>query len=128
MGLGPFAEGYIQGAIISEAIGDTAEFLGERRSRKLARRAADQVPSEGWHDDPAGRYEHRYWDGDEWTDHVATAGVAEFDPLYACQSDDQLPPEGWHSDPTGRNAFRYWDGDGWTDHVSSPSPAQFDPI
>ena len=67
-------------------------------------------------------------DGDGWTDHVATAGVADFDPLYACQTDDQLEPEGWHSDPAERYEYRYWDGNAWTDYVSSPSPAQFDPI
>ena len=30
----------------------------------------------GWHPDPAGRHDHRYWDGRTWTDHVATNGVA----------------------------------------------------
>ena len=128
MGLGPFTEGYIQGAVIGDLIYDAAGFLGERHGRRLARRAADQLPSEGWHDDPAGRYEHRYWYGDEWTNHVATDGVADFDPLYACQTDDQLPPEGWHADPVERYEYRYWDGRAWTDYVSSPSPAQFDPI
>jgi hypothetical protein len=66
-------------------------------------------------------------DGDEWTDHVATAGVADLDPLSACQTDDQLPPEGWHADPVERYEYRYWDGRAWTDYVSSPGAAQFDP-
>ncbi len=34
-----------------------------------------------WHPDPTGRHEHRYWDGDRWTEHVADAGVATTDPL-----------------------------------------------
>lgn len=34
-----------------------------------------------WHADPTGRHEHRYWDGERWTDHVANAGVASTDPL-----------------------------------------------
>ena len=37
----------------------------------------------GWHPDPRGRHEHRYWDGTKWTDHVADGGVTaqdEFDP------------------------------------------------
>jgi hypothetical protein len=25
----------------------------------------------GWHPDPGGRHEHRYWDGSRWTDDVA---------------------------------------------------------
>ncbi len=34
-----------------------------------------------WHPDPTGRHEHRYWDGEQWTDHVADAGEASTDPL-----------------------------------------------
>ncbi len=41
---------------------------------------AGQTPA-GWYSDPAGRYENRYWDGDQWTEHVASAGVASTDPL-----------------------------------------------
>ena len=36
-----------------------------------------------WHADPTGRHEHRYWDGERWTEHVADAGVASTDPLAA---------------------------------------------
>ena len=34
-----------------------------------------------WHPDPTGRHEHRYWDGERWTEHVADAGQASVDPL-----------------------------------------------
>jgi hypothetical protein len=34
----------------------------------------------GWHPDPAGRFEHRWWDGQGWTDQVSTAGVTQVDP------------------------------------------------
>jgi Protein of unknown function (DUF2510) len=37
----------------------------------------------GWYADPAGRFEHRYWDGARWTEHVGAKGV---------QSQDHLPP------------------------------------
>lgn len=33
----------------------------------------------GWHPDPRGRHEHRYWDGTKWTDHVADGGVTATD-------------------------------------------------
>jgi hypothetical protein len=33
----------------------------------------------GWHADPFGRYDHRYWDGTQWTEHVATAGQQSVD-------------------------------------------------
>ncbi|WP_395725886.1 DUF2510 domain-containing protein [Nakamurella sp.] len=39
-----------------------------------------RVPS-GWHADPAGRHEVRYWDGTAWTPHVADRGVAGQDQL-----------------------------------------------
>lgn len=34
-----------------------------------------------WHPDPTGRHEHRYWDGEAWTDHVADAGQSSTDPV-----------------------------------------------
>ena len=33
----------------------------------------------GWHPDPSGRHEQRYFDGSTWTEHVSTAGVAGTD-------------------------------------------------
>ena len=33
----------------------------------------------GWHPDPFGRYEVRYWDGGRWTEHVSTQGQAYLD-------------------------------------------------
>jgi hypothetical protein len=38
-----------------------------------------QVPA-GWHPDPTGRHEQRYWDGLRWTADVADAGQAAVDP------------------------------------------------
>lgn len=35
----------------------------------------------GWYPDPAGRHEQRYHDGQDWTEHVTTAGVAGTDPI-----------------------------------------------
>lgn len=37
------------------------------------------VPA-GWNPDPRGRYELRYWDGQQWTNHVATGGGQTIDP------------------------------------------------
>jgi hypothetical protein len=34
----------------------------------------------GWHPDPSGRHEMRYWNGSVWTDDVSDAGVATKDP------------------------------------------------
>ena len=34
----------------------------------------------GWHPDPAGRYEWRWWDGTKWTGDVVQHGIASVDP------------------------------------------------
>lgn len=33
----------------------------------------------GWFEDPSGLFEHRYWNGSEWTDQVASMGVVSTD-------------------------------------------------
>jgi uncharacterized RDD family membrane protein YckC len=37
--------------------------------------------SDGWHDDPFGRYSKRYHDGTNWTVYVSNGGVTEQDPM-----------------------------------------------
>jgi uncharacterized RDD family membrane protein YckC len=36
-----------------------------------------------WAPDPVGRHQYRYWDGAQWTEHVADNGVNSTDPLTA---------------------------------------------
>lgn len=43
--------------------------------------AGPATPPAGWYGDPARRHQHRYWDGSQWTAHVADAGVVGSDPL-----------------------------------------------
>ncbi|MGH9118287.1 MAG: DUF2510 domain-containing protein [Acidimicrobiales bacterium] len=42
---------------------------------------APPVREAGWHADPLGRHQFRYWDGANWSDHVADAGVTSWDPV-----------------------------------------------
>lgn len=35
----------------------------------------------GWHPDPSGRHQQRYYDGTAWTEHVADGGVQGTDPI-----------------------------------------------
>lgn len=35
----------------------------------------------GWHPDPTGAFEQRYWDGSQWTEHVSTAGFQSVSPV-----------------------------------------------
>jgi hypothetical protein len=48
---------------------------------------------EGWYADPAGRFQHRWWDGVQWTQHVSTNGSTGTDP-------QPMAPTG-HVDMTG---------------------------
>jgi hypothetical protein len=41
------------------------------------------VTAGGWHPDPTGRHQHRWWDGARWTDAVADAGVTGTDAFRA---------------------------------------------
>lgn len=36
-------------------------------------------PPASWYPDPSGRHEHRFWDGERWTAHVADNGVTGVD-------------------------------------------------
>lgn len=44
--------------------------------------SAAQAPA-GWYADPSTRYELRYWDGGQWTEHVSRAGQQYTDPPVA---------------------------------------------
>ncbi|MDH4277685.1 MAG: phospholipid scramblase-related protein [Acidimicrobiia bacterium] len=39
------------------------------------------APAPDWYPDPMGRHEYRYWDGNAWTDHVASHGRQSTDPV-----------------------------------------------
>lgn len=43
---------------------------------------APTVPA-GWYADPSSRFELRYWNGTEWTEHVARSGQQFTDPPVA---------------------------------------------
>ena len=45
--------------------------------------ASQQAQPGRWAADPAGRHELRWWDGDQWTSHVADGGTTSVDPLPA---------------------------------------------
>ena len=39
------------------------------------------LPPAQWYADPTGRHAHRYWDGTQWTPHVADDGRTASDPI-----------------------------------------------
>ena len=46
-----------------------------------ARPTVPPAVPEQWAADPSGRHQHRWWNGREWTEHVADNGVSGIDPL-----------------------------------------------
>ncbi|HUP72430.1 MAG TPA: phospholipid scramblase-related protein [Acidimicrobiales bacterium] len=54
----------------------------------MTRQDGPPVTPPGWFPDPLGRHEQRYWDGQQWTEHVASHGRQSVDPVGAPQ---QLP-------------------------------------
>ena len=47
-----------------------------------------------WAADPLGRHQYRYWDGTQWTDHVADDGVVATDPVAGpAPTPTEVPPE-----------------------------------
>ncbi len=45
--------------------------------------AAESTVPAGWYADPSGRFELRYWDGNQWTEHVSRDGQQYTDPPVA---------------------------------------------
>jgi hypothetical protein len=43
---------------------------------------SDQRPDPGWYPDPSGRFEQRYWSGDDWTEWVMLAGSQQIDRFW----------------------------------------------
>jgi outer membrane biosynthesis protein TonB len=67
-----------QSATSQGASQSTASDVGQT----TAATSAATAPA-GWYADPSGRYELRYWDGTQWTEHVSRAGQQYTDPPVA---------------------------------------------
>jgi hypothetical protein len=70
----------------------------------------------GWQADPTGRFEHRYWDGAQWTDNVSNAGVASTDAFTSAAPAAPVEPAA----PTA-------DAPGWGDPTITQPAAPTDP-
>jgi hypothetical protein len=88
------AEGWEVVSIVTTLDGRYCAFL-RKPSNQVTPAAAATVPQAAptdvqnpkipaaWYADPSGRYELRYWDGGEWTEHVARNGQQFVDPPVA---------------------------------------------
>jgi hypothetical protein len=63
----------------SAETGASAEVAADSTAASSAAAAAPA----GWYADPSSRYELRYWDGSQWTEHVSRAGQQFTDPPVA---------------------------------------------
>ena len=63
--------------------GAGASTESRRSAGEQAATAAASAAPAGWYADPSGRYELRYWDGNQWTEHVSRAGQQYTDPPVA---------------------------------------------
>lgn len=65
----------------------------------------------GWHKDPIGSHELRYWDGSAWTEHVSDQGAMSIEPLTAA-GPPPPPPAPVPPPPASK-------GGGWMDKVKA---------
>jgi hypothetical protein len=80
-------------------------------------------PGAAWYPDPTGRHQHRYWDGDGWTLHVADDGVAATEG-GAPQPVAEQPVVQQPTAPEARPAT-HWEPSstsGWTDGAATSKP------
>jgi tetratricopeptide (TPR) repeat protein len=56
-------------------------FAPRRTAARLVEGGDDVTADAGWHADPFGRHQYRYWNGQAWTAHVANDGVATTDDV-----------------------------------------------
>jgi hypothetical protein len=68
---------------------------------------AQQNPPANWYADPMSRHQYRYWDGAQWTPHVADDGVASVDELQAAAGAHgaRTEPGGQGQRPAGEVSF-----------------------
>ena len=89
----PFSAGILAvAAVVALGAIASAFFIGlRRRSRVVDHRVVAgeygrsgsqpaASPPPGWFADPRGRFESRWWDGQQWTVHVSSRGVLTKDP------------------------------------------------
>ena len=69
---------------MSESSSDQPATAADSGAAAAASSAATSgAAAAGWYADPAGRFELRYWDGGQWTEHVSRQGQQFTDPPVA---------------------------------------------
>jgi len=82
-GVGTAAATEATSDVTSETTTDTAGASEPTGSEPAAAAPTAAAAPAGWYADPSSRYELRYWDGGQWTEHVSRAGQQFTDPPVA---------------------------------------------
>ena len=111
-------------------IADTAEEREKltKIARELPLLRPPEPDSRGWHPDPLGQRDYRFFDGRRWTREVTddpklrvTAAIGDAEADLGRRLRTATPPAdktpSWHLDPLGEHHFRYFDGEAWTVEV-----------
>jgi hypothetical protein len=77
----------------------------------------------GWHPDPSGRHQHRFWDGNAWTDQVADNGQTSVDPLPAAPEPHANPAVAGMAGVPGAGPAAAGAAGGWGGGPTAPTPA-----
>lgn len=74
---------HLPGVVVTQAAPAPAVAASPAAPPPLARPPLAPPPDQqpGWHADPTGRFELRYFDGSTWTEHVSRTGEQAVDPL-----------------------------------------------
>lgn len=85
---------------------------------------------QGWHPDPYGRHEFRYFDGLNWRNDVSDKGAVGYDdpnqPPPAPAPEPVHTPEIEPSNPNYKrdgDKWLFWDGTKWVPHDQGPPPS-----
>jgi len=70
-------------AFLRRPVSGTTQQAPQSVSSSAAQPAPSSDAPAAWYADPSGRFELRYWDGKEWTEHVARGGQQFTDPPVA---------------------------------------------
>jgi len=70
-------------AFLRRPVSGTTQQAPQSVGPSAAQPAPSSAAPAAWYADPSGRFELRYWDGKEWTEHVARGGQQFTDPPVA---------------------------------------------
>jgi hypothetical protein len=125
--------GWIIVAVVSRTPEKEAEY---QHKVSVASQQLSAGPSNGtqtgtssgqWAPDPFGRFRHRWFNGQQWTDKVSDGGQQIVDLPEFPLPEGSAGSEGWAPDPYGRFAQRFHTPSGWSAHVARDGHTFTDP-